>query len=114
MSSEQKSLDVVTGGADVRPDPPQIRTHDEIVNYLQRSLEQAMARRAECNVIVPDDTEMTVRLQKRAERKLLVNVGRLMGEASLARSLGAIEPGTHARFHSAALQLLAPTLVGGV
>jgi hypothetical protein len=56
--------------------------------------------------------EMTVALQKKAERKLLLHVGKVMGESAAFFCAGLIEQTQYERFHQAALNSLAAKVVG--
>lgn len=112
MNEDQRHLNIVTGGTDVSPKPPQVNTREAAINYLQRSLDMLLERRKDCDVMIPDNFEATVAYQKKAERKLLIHVGKLMGEAGAFYARGDIEQATYEHFHTSAITAMARKLVG--
>lgn len=105
-------LIAVTGGGNTSPDPPKVRSRDEVMNYLHAQLNHLRVKREECNVFFPDDQAKTVRYQKKAERQLLVAVGNVMGAAGMAYVLGHIDHGPYEQIHQEAINELAPRVVG--
>lgn len=112
MTDQDRHLNIVTGGADVKPKPPDVRTRDQAVNYLDHSIEMLLQKRVDCDVFVPGDPAKTVRQQQKAERKLLVHVGKVMGEAAVLFAVGLIEQNTYERYHQLAINALAAKVVG--
>lgn len=112
MDESKKHEDVVTGGASTKKEPPKIKTRDQAVNYMQAALRLLQTKREACNVIIPDDTQATIRFQRRAERVFLMHVGRVLEAASLMCSVGLIEADAFETFHKDALNTMAPSVIG--
>lgn len=110
--SNQQHIGVVTGGSDVRQRPPAVKTKDEAKRFLDEALVKLKQRRADCDIIVPNNTQATANLQQRNFRKLLLHVGAMMGSSSAFYSAGLLDEIAYDHFHHEALKQLAGKTVG--
>ena len=94
--------------------PPKIETEEQALNYLDSTLTAVTVAREACNVIVPGDKAATVRAQKKAFTRFLMNQGRAMEAAILLFRVGLITDRAYLEFRQRALNTLAASVVGQV
>ena len=91
-----------------------IETEDQAMAWLLELVEEMAAWRAACDVPVPTQTDVNVRLQRRTMWTFLVKQGQVTGALKALRMAGLISDRCYDEINQTALNSLIPTLVGSV
>lgn len=94
--------------------PGKFQSRDEAVNFLRMSLDQVRQKRLACDVVVPNDHDATVHLQRKAFQVYLLTVGRTMGLAEALFKAGWLDEKAWKEFHQESLNTLAASITGHV
>ena len=100
------------GQADKKPGL--LETKEQAINYLEECLATAAEKRSNCDVIVPGDTTLAAKLQRKAFQTYLMTVGRCLGAVETLYKTGWIDERAFQEFHQKTLNTLASSIVGKV
>src|SRR6516162_6856472 len=113
-SHDNDHLRIVTGGTDLTPKPPPVRTKEEALNYLNERVELLKRKRAQYDVEIPGRADLTALSQEKAFRQMLIHVGVVMGTAASLFVSGLIDEVAYNHFHNQALVSMAAKVMGSV